>query len=116
LVAHLTGGQGVAGSNPVIPTEQALYDISIGQPPLNRSSSSMPPCCWPSGQWRCVQLPRRATRPATRRGGATLSPPSVGGLAAETPARRSVHMRFAWVQPDRGIRQPQLGAVGRSSV
>jgi hypothetical protein len=27
LVAHLTGGQGVAGSNPVIPTKNSEYPL-----------------------------------------------------------------------------------------
>jgi hypothetical protein len=34
LVAHLTGGQGVAGSNPVVPTEEPQVSTTKGPAPI----------------------------------------------------------------------------------
>src|SRR6185436_17772600 len=47
LVAHLTGGQGVAGSNPVIPTKCLGLTRDGGSGPssfFRRGGSSDPPC------------------------------------------------------------------------
>ncbi len=42
LVAHLTGGQGVAGSNPVVPTENVHVRAGIGSVSKARRGSDVP--------------------------------------------------------------------------
>lgn len=44
LVAHLTGGQGVAGSNPVIPTNKGRGQLHIAVGPLFLSGTLWPVC------------------------------------------------------------------------
>src|SRR5215207_2984005 len=43
LVAHLTGGQGVAGSNPVIPTTSSFTHVSVGSVILRISALLVKP-------------------------------------------------------------------------
>src|SRR5699024_12585235 len=82
LVAHLTGGEGVVGSNPASPTERNAVQ---GRLPTREAAPDLisAPC-------RPVRSPGAARTPRRpRRGRATPCPAARGGAPKRTPARSS---------------------------
>src|ERR1051325_9374508 len=91
LVAHLTGGQGVAGSNPVIPTNYFTLALRRRIPKARNNSRRR-------GRWRLRATGLRGPLPRV-------------GLAAEVRARHQATEQILGIDDLRRDHEP-FGAVG----